>query len=73
MGAKPKKQKKKLEIKINLQQGIQDFFSLPALIDSGAEGCFIDEQIVQQQGLLTRNLKKTIPVFNVNGTPNVKG
>ena len=73
MGVKPKKQKKKLEIKINLQQGIQDSFSLSALIDSGAEGNFIDKDLVDNNGLKTFLLERKVNVYNVDGTPNASG
>ena len=44
-----------------------------ALIDSGAGGLFIDESFAQQSKLPLLPIPHPIPVFNVDGTPNVNG
>ncbi|THH00881.1 hypothetical protein EW145_g7016 [Phellinidium pouzarii] len=44
-----------------------------ALIDSGAEGKFIDSKFVAKHRILVRKLVKPIPVHNVDGTPNQNG
>ena len=41
-----------------------------ALIDSGAEGNFIDQDLVDNNGLKTFSLERKVNVYNVNGTPN---
>lgn len=46
---------------------------VPALIDSGAQGKFINRRTVRQLGLKELLLKKPIQVFNVDGTPNELG
>ena len=42
-----------------------------ALINSGAEGLFIDKSFMQQSKLPLLPISHPISVFNVNGTPNV--
>ncbi|THG98618.1 hypothetical protein EW145_g7394 [Phellinidium pouzarii] len=44
-----------------------------ALIDSGAEGKFIDSKFVAKHRIPVRKLVKSIPVHNVDGTPNQNG
>ncbi|THH07106.1 hypothetical protein EW145_g3606 [Phellinidium pouzarii] len=44
-----------------------------ALIDSGAEGKFIDSKFVAKHRIPVRKLVKPIPVHNVDGTPNQNG
>jgi Retroviral aspartyl protease len=44
-----------------------------ALIDSGAEGEFIDEEFVLKNDIRTHKLDKPIPVRNVDGTLNKNG
>ncbi|THH07102.1 hypothetical protein EW145_g3602 [Phellinidium pouzarii] len=44
-----------------------------ALIDSGAEGKFIDSKFVAKHCIPVRKLVKPIPVHNVDGTPNQNG
>ncbi len=44
-----------------------------ALVDSGATGLFIDRGYVRSQRIPTRQLTTSIPVFNVDGTPNDSG
>ncbi|GJE98040.1 polyprotein, partial [Phanerochaete sordida] len=41
-----------------------------ALVDSGAQGKFIDRFLVRRLGLSERPLAHPIPVYNVDGTPN---
>jgi Retroviral aspartyl protease len=43
------------------------------LLDTGAEGKFIDQNFVQNQKIKTKELKYPIEVFNVDGTPNNQG
>lgn len=44
-----------------------------ALIDSEAGGVFMDINYVKKQGLITTNMIKPLPVYNVDGTPNARG
>ena len=44
-----------------------------ALIDSGAQGKFIDKVVALKLGLKETPLRQNIPVYNVNGTPNKLG
>ena len=46
---------------------------VPALIDSGAAGVFIDEDFVKKLDLLTESLPVNIEVYNVDGTINQNG
>lgn len=47
--------------------------SLQALLDSGANGIFIDRTWAQEQKVPMERLSKPIPVFNVDGTNNRAG
>ncbi|KDR76384.1 hypothetical protein GALMADRAFT_26998, partial [Galerina marginata CBS 339.88] len=44
-----------------------------ALLDSGAQGKFIDQNFAKQSGFITKPLPQPIIAFNVDGTPNKKG
>ena len=44
-----------------------------ALIDSGVGGLFIDESFARKSKLPLLSIPHPIPVFNVDGTPNVNG
>ena len=44
-----------------------------ALLDSGAEGLFLDAEWVHSNNITTKQLRTPIPVFNVDGTPNEAG
>jgi Retroviral aspartyl protease len=44
-----------------------------ALLDTGAGGKFIDQNFVRNQKLEMKELKYSIEVFNVDGTPNKRG
>ena len=44
-----------------------------ALIDSGAQGKFIDKVVALKLGLKETPLRQNIPVYNVDGTPNRLG
>lgn len=44
-----------------------------AIVDSGATGLFMDSEYVCQNAISTRQLSSTIPVFNVDGSPNEAG
>ena len=43
---------------------------MKALLDTGAEEKFIDQNFVQNQKIKMKNLEHPIEVFNVDGTPN---
>ena len=47
--------------------------SSSALIDSGATGRFLSKQFVEANRITTRTLSRSIPVYNVDGTPNENG
>src|SRR3981189_1354169 len=44
-----------------------------ALLDSGAEGLFLDAEWVHSNNISTKQLRTLIPVFNVDRTPNEAG
>ena len=44
-----------------------------ALVDSGAQGKFIDKLVALKLGLKETPLQQNIPVYNVDGTPNKLG
>ncbi|KDR74713.1 hypothetical protein GALMADRAFT_24744, partial [Galerina marginata CBS 339.88] len=44
-----------------------------ALLDSGAQGKFIDQNFAKQSGFITKPLPRPITTFNIDGTPNKKG
>jgi hypothetical protein len=44
-----------------------------AMVDTGATGDFIDQDLVDWMGLPTCKLIQPIPVYNVDGTPNEAG
>ena len=44
-----------------------------ALLDSGATSSFIDEDFAKVNDLPLKRLDRSIPVYNVDGTPNVSG
>jgi hypothetical protein len=44
-----------------------------ALIDSGADGTFIDKDFAKERNVTEIPLPKPIKVFNVDGTPNKVG
>ena len=48
-------------------------YTTKALVDSGAGGKFIDQKLVEKLKLPRSKLTKPIPVFNVDGTPNLLG
>jgi hypothetical protein len=47
--------------------------TIPALLDSGATGLFLDSDFVKGNNLNTRRLPRAIPVYNVDGTANQGG
>jgi len=47
--------------------------STEAMVDTGATGDFIDQDFVTQAKLLTHQLSRPIPVYNVDGTLNKAG
>lgn len=44
-----------------------------AMIDSGASTLFINKRFVKEHNVTTRKLKDSIPVYNIDGTPNQAG
>jgi predicted aspartyl protease len=44
-----------------------------AMVDTGATGDFIDREFVERAKLPTRKLSESVPVYNVDGTPNEAG
>lgn len=44
--------------------------SVKALVNSGAQGKFIDQFLVRRLGLRERPLAHSIPVYNIDGTSN---
>ena len=44
-----------------------------ALINSGAQGKFIDKVVALKLGLRETPLQQSIPIYNVDGTPNKLG
>ena len=46
---------------------------IPALIDCGAGGKFIDQNYARKTKIVQIPLRKPLPVYNVDGTPNKKG
>jgi hypothetical protein len=47
--------------------------ALPALLDCGAAGLFIDGNFMKMKNLMTRKLSQPVNVYNVDGTPNEAG
>jgi hypothetical protein len=47
--------------------------ALPALLDCGATGLFIDGNFMKMKNLMTRKLSQPVNVYNVDGTPNEAG
>lgn len=43
------------------------------MIDSGASTLFINKRFVEEHNVTTRKLKDSIPVYNIDGTPNQAG
>jgi len=58
---------------INLQEEDPQIIEIKALVDSGAGGKFIDQNLSKRMKLKLKKLKKKLPVFNVNGTLNKRG
>ena len=51
----------------------QDYTTIPALLDSGANATFIDASVTERLGLLLTPLNAPIRVFNVDGSRNSAG
>jgi hypothetical protein len=47
--------------------------ALPALLDCGATGLFIDGNFIKTRNLTTRKLSQPVNIYNVDGTPNKAG
>jgi len=50
-----------------------EVYSVKALLDSRATGNFIDRDFVQKKGINTRSISRSIPVYNMDGSPNEVG
>ena len=62
------------DLKVEIQTtDTGDVHAIPALLDSGATGLFIDPDFVRSKHLTTRPLSRAIPVYNVDGSPNEAG
>jgi hypothetical protein len=48
-------------------------FKTKTLIDCGCEGCIIDKQFIEEQGIQTKKLWLSISVYNADGTLNSSG
>ena len=65
---------KSLVIKVEIQTtDTAEVKSGPALIDCGATCQFMDHDYVEWNMLTTWKLRRAIPVFNVDGSPNEAG
>lgn len=62
-----------MKIPITLKSDANAGQEVKALIDSGAQGKFINRGTVRKLGLREILLTKPIPVYNVDGTPNQLG
>lgn len=63
-----------LNLKVQIQTtDTAELFSTSALLDSGATGLFIDSEYVRKNRITTRSLKRSIPVYNVDGIANEAG
>ena len=47
--------------------------AVDALLDSGATGMFIDSEFIKAKNLMTWQLPRPIPLYNVDGTLNEAG
>jgi hypothetical protein len=47
--------------------------ALPALLDCGATGLFIDGNFVKMKNLTMKRLSQPVKIYNVDGTPNKAG
>jgi predicted aspartyl protease len=50
-----------------------EVFTLKALLDCGATDLFAHSNFIKRNWLVTRTLSCSIPVYNVDGTPNEAG
>jgi predicted aspartyl protease len=48
-------------------------FTIDALLDCGATGCYIDEGFAKSKFLNMKHLPRSIPVYNADGTHNEGG
>ena len=68
--AEIKKNSMTLSIEISGESLDQKTVETKALLDTGAEEKFINQNFVWSQKIKTKNLEHPIKVFNVDGTPN---
>jgi hypothetical protein len=47
--------------------------SIEAMLNSGAQGCFMHPQFVKEHGVVTHALKRPIGLGNIDGLPNCSG
>ena len=66
------KSQNNLIISVKMHTGEQDI-DASALVDSGAEGKFINSRVIQAHGFQIRQLRRPIPVQNVDGSANRAG
>ena len=59
-----------LSIEISGENLDQKTIETKALLDTGAGGKFIDQNFIRNQKIKTKNLERSIKVFNMDGTPN---
>ena len=68
--AKIEKNSMTLSIEISGKNLGQKIIETKALLDTGAEEKFINQNFVRNQKIMTKDLEHPIEVFNVDGTPN---
>ena len=66
-------EKNSFNIKISmLHNQTKETAEIPALLDSGARGIFINQNHVQKMNYKLTEMKKPVKAYNVNGTENKK-
>ena len=60
-------------ISISSEKTKERIVKTKALLDTGAGGKFIDQNVVLANGIRTQKLEKSITVYNVDGTKNKTG
>ena len=62
-----------MRLPIRVEGTDKEIVDTEALLDSGAEGLFIDREFAERNRLPLERLKEPILVRNVDGTPNKNG
>src|ERR1700675_72975 len=62
-----------LELEVGIETTSGASHTLQALLNSGADGLFMDAEYTKANNIATRALRTPIPVFNVDGTANEAG